>query len=75
MNTIKDRVITVLVMVFRIDAASFGSFFPIFSEVNFVRAVGRARVVISIMVDERNDRTDKAPMSCWVKVLVFVTMM
>lgn len=48
------------------EAASFW-FLPSFSEVNFVRAVGRASVVMSRKVEERKERMDRIPMSVRVR--------
>ena len=66
---------TVFVMVFCTDAASSSWFFPSFSEVNLVNAVGRASPVMRMMVEERKERIDNSPMSVWVKAFVFVTAM
>lgn len=61
--------------VFCMEAASSSWFFPIFSEVNLVRAVGKASAVMRMMVDDRKERIDKAPMSASVRAFVFVTAM
>ena len=71
----RDRATTVFVIVRTTEAASCGWFFPRFSEVNLVRAVGKARSVMRIKVVERKVRIDKAPMSASVRAFVFVTMM
>ena len=75
MNPIIDSARTVFVTVFCTEAASSSWFFPIFSEANLVRAVGRASPVMMMMVEERNERIDRAPMSVWVRAFVFVTAM
>lgn len=68
-----DSTRTVFVTVFCTDAASSSLFLPSFSETNLIRAVGRASPVKRMMVEDRNERTDRAPMSAWVKAFDFVT--
>ena len=63
MNPVSDNARTVFVTVFCTDAASSVWFLPSFSEANLVRAVGKASPVMRMMVEERNERIDKAPMS------------
>jgi len=56
-----------------VAAASSNWFFPKFSEANFVRAVGRARVVKREKAEVRKDRIDNTPRSVGVRAFVFVT--
>ena len=69
-----DSVITVFVIVFCVAVASSFWFFPSFSEVNFVRAVGNASRVRRENVEARKVRIDSVPMSVWVRAFVFVTI-
>ena len=78
MATVKpavDSMITVFVMVFWVAAASSFWFFPSFSDVNLVRAVGSAMTVNKENVEARKLRIDSVPMSAWVRAFVFVTIM
>ena len=68
-----DNARMVFVMVFCIAVASPFWFFPSFSEVNLVRAVGRASKVTREKVEARKLRIDSVPMSVWVRTFVFVT--
>ena len=70
-----DSVRTVFVTVFCIAVASPCWFFPSFSEVNLVRAVGRASRVRRENVEARKLRIESVPMSVGVRAFVFVTMM
>ena len=69
-----DSVRTVFITVFCTAAASPFWFFPSFSEVNLVRAVGRASPVRREKVEARKLRIDSVPMSVWVRAFVFVMM-
>ena len=42
---------------------------------NFVNAVGNASVVNNAKPEARKLRSDRVPMSVWVKAFVFVTIM
>lgn len=75
MNPTMDSARTVLVTVFCVEAASSSWFFPMFSDVNLVRAVGKASPVMRMMIEDRKERMDRAPISVWVKAFVFVTAM
>lgn len=68
-----DSVRTVFVMVFCIAAASPCWFFPSFSEVNFVRAVGRAIKVRRENIEARKLSIERVPRSVWVRAFVLVT--
>ena len=70
-----DRIKMVFVMVFCIPVASPCWFFPSFSEVNFVRAVGNVSIVKRPNVEAMKLRRDRVPMSVWVRAFVCVTMM
>ena len=67
-----ESVTTVFVTVFCVAVASSFWFFPNFSEVNFVRAVGNASIVRRVNVEARKLRIDRVPMSVWVRAFVFV---
>ncbi len=66
--------ITVLVMVLWMEAASSGRFLPRFSEANLVRAVGSASAVKRQKVVAMKSRMDRIPMSVWVRAPVLVTI-
>ena len=70
-----DNVTTVFIIVFWVAAASSFWFFPSFSDVNLVRAVGKAMTVKRENVEARKLRIDSVPMSAWVRAFVFVTIM
>jgi len=75
MNPIVDSARTVFVTVLCVEAASSSWFFPMFSDVNLVKAVGKASPVIRMMMEDRKERIDNAPISVWVSAFVFVTAM
>ena len=70
-----ESVRTVFVTVFCMAVAFPCWFFPSFSEVNFVRAVGNASIVRRAKVEARKLRIDSVPISVWLRAFVCVTMM
>ena len=70
-----DSMATVFVTVFWVAVASSVWFFPNFSEMNLVNAVGNASRVSNEKVEAKKLRIDKVPMSVWVRTFVFVTIM
>ena len=75
MKPIIDNATVVFITVFCIAVASLFWFFPNFSEVNFVRAVGNDINVNKVKAEAKKLKIESIPISAWVRAFVFVTIM